>query len=431
MKSWPGRSAILPTPLAARISSALARNLGYAFLHCTIWASVLFSQTYKANLPLDHPAIRYFQGPLNDRVTRLAEQAERGRIKLESSNDATGYLPSLLKHLDINADSQMLVFSKTSFQATRIAPDNPRAIYFNDDVAVGYVRGSDSLEVAILDPMVGTVFYSVRFDPSGKPSFTRNEACLKCHQGPNTFGIPGFYVGSVIPGPSGAPLRNDTAIVTDHRTEFKNRWGGWYVNAKRGEQEDRANAVAMNPSDPDTLVRESQQNLPNLIGRFRPSGYLNPISDIVALMTFEHQTQMANLITRVGWDSRTGEQPDIEELVSYMLFAQEAPLKEPVEGVSTFTSTFPKQGPRDRHNRSLRDFDLQKRLFKYPLSYMIYSAAFDALPDDVRDHIYRRLYEILSSRRPSPEYAYLSRDDRRNIIEILRDTKTTLPAYWR
>jgi hypothetical protein len=418
-------------PLAAGTRSALARKLGLVLLHCTIWGSVLFPQTYKTNLPVDHPAINYFQSPLDNPITRLAMETESGNVKLESGSDATGYLQSFLKHLDIKADSQMLVFSKTSFQASRIGPDNPRAIYFNDDVAVGYVRGSDSLEVAALDPIVGTVFYAVNFNSSGKPSFARDEACLKCHQGPNTAGVPGIYVGSVIPGPSGTPLRDNTAIITDHRTEFRNRWGGWYVNAQRGEQEDRANAVAVNPSDPETLVRESAQNLLNLIGRFRPAGYLNSISDIVALMTFEHQTQMANLITRVGWESRTGQPPDIDELVSYMLFAQEVPLKEPVEGISTFTSTFPRRGPRDHRGRSLRDFDLQKRIFKYPLSYMIYTAAFEALPDAVRDRIYRRLYEILSSEQSSPDFAYLSRDDRRNIIEILRDTKTDLPAYWR
>src|SRR5262249_45313264 len=129
---------------------------------------------------------------------------------------------------------------------------------------------------------------------------------LACHQGYNTFGVPGLYIGSVIPAPSGAPLRDETAIVTDHRTDFKDRWGGWYVNAKRGEQRDRANAVAMNPADPTELVRESQQNLTSLIGKFKPTNYLAEVSDIVALMTFEHQTQMVNYFTLVNYQSRLG-----------------------------------------------------------------------------------------------------------------------------
>jgi hypothetical protein len=186
----------------------------------------------------------------------------------------------------------------------------------------------------------------------------------------------------------------------------------------------------MNPADPGELVRESQQNLTSLIGKFRPTGYLAAVSDIVALMTFEHQTQMINYITRAGWQARMGQPPDVEELVGYMLFAKEAPLAEPLEGVSGFTKTFPQRGPRDHQGRSLRDFDLQTRLFKYPQSYLIYSASFDALPGPVRDAIYSRLYEILSGKDQSPQYAYLSAADRRAILEILRDTKTGLPASW-
>jgi hypothetical protein len=155
------------------------------------------------------------------------------------------------------------------------------------------------------------------------------------------------------------------------------------------------------------------------------------VSDIVALMTFEHQTQMVNFITRVGWQARTGQRPDIEDFVQYMLFAKEAPLTEPIEGISPFTKTFAEKGPRDRQGRSLRDFDLQTRLFKYPLSYVIYSASFDALPDSLRESIYSRLYEILSGKDQSKDYAHLSAADRRAILEILRDTKPNLPAYWK
>jgi len=393
-----------------------------ALLGSFLITPIVSGQVYKEDLQVSHPAIRYFQTPAHDAF---------GKLNLDGPEATVDFLGFLLKKLGLNTDSQMLVFSKTSFQAPKISPDNPRAIYFNDDIAVGYVRGSDSLEVAALDPLQGPIFYEVRTDKSGKREAIRNSVCLRCHQGPNTFGVPGLYIGSVIPSPSGAPLRDDTAIVTDHRTEFKDRWGGWYVNAKRGEQLDRANAVALNPAQPDELVRESQQNLTTLIGKFNPSGYLAQTSDIIALMTFEHQTQMINYITRVGWQARMGKQPDVDELVSYMLFAKEAPLKEPLEGVSTFTKTFAERGPRDRKGRSLRDFDLQNRLFRYPLSYVIYSPSFDALPDTVRDAIYSRLYEILTGKDQNPDYATLSAADRRAVLEILRDTKPNLPEYWR
>jgi hypothetical protein len=229
------------------------------------------------------------------------------------------------------------------------------------------------------------------------------------------------------------------AIITDHRTPLGDRWGGWYVNAVRGEQRDRANAVAPDPAEPMALEIEGRQNLTSLRKEFNTTGYLTPVSDIVALMTFEHQTQMTNLITRLGWEARIAQHAagqagdlsaDIEGLVAYMLFADEAPLPEPVQGVSSFAMTFPRRGPRDRHGRSLRDFDLQKRMFRYPLSYMIYSAAFDSLPDIIRERVYRRLYEVLSGTDQDRKFARLSDNDRRCILQILRDTKPGLPGYW-
>jgi hypothetical protein len=147
-------------------------------------------------------------------------------------------------------------------------------------------------------------------------------------------------------------------------------------------------------------------------------------------------------MNRVGWETRIAEQDgametapridaDIDALVTYMLFADEATFYDPVEGVSTFTKAFPQRGPRDQQGRSLRDFDLQKRMFKYPLSYMIYSAAFEGIPDSTRERIYRRLFDVLSGTDKNPKFARLSEADRRNILEIVRDTKPNLPAYWK
>jgi len=378
----------------------------------------LYAQIYASNLPADHPAIHYMQGAVDDPVAQLINR----RVKLEP-REGFGYLPSLLEHLGINPDSQALVFSKTSFQAEKISPRNPRAIYFTDDAAVGWVRGSDSLEVAATDPQRGTVFYTLNA-ADGQPRFTRQDVCLKCHQGPATLGVPGIFVGSVFPSSSGMPDRLG-AIITDHRTALEDRWGGWYVTAAHGEQRDRANAVAPDPAEPHALRTEGKQNLTSLVREFNTTGYLMPSSDIVALMTFEHQTQMTNFITRLAWEARMGQSldADIDAIVAYMLFAEEAPLREPIEGVSTFAKTFPQRGPRDSHGRSLRDFDLHTRLFRYPLSYMVHSAAFEALPEGVRGQIWRRVYDVLEGRNPSPKFARLTAEDRRAILEILRDTR--------
>src|SRR5262249_27367906 len=148
------------------------------------------------NLPAEHPAIQYDKAEVRDRVSRLEQELQSGRVKLEKREGQTGYLPSLLKALQINPDSQALVFSKTSFQAAKISPANPRAIYFADDVSVGFVRGSDLLEIADIDPKQGVIFYS--FDgETNPPSFTRRDVCLQCHQSAATSGIPGLMVTSV------------------------------------------------------------------------------------------------------------------------------------------------------------------------------------------------------------------------------------------
>lgn len=394
-------------------SFSLPRRLQPAICAILALAPAAHAQTYAENIPIDHPAIHYSHGPFDNPVTRLQAQLESGQAHLDFAEGGPGYLSSLLQRLKVNVGSQALVFSKTSFQSQKISPRNPRAIYFADDVAVGYVPGGDVLELAALDPLQGVVFYTLAAAKTNQPRFVRREECLKCHQGPATLGVPGIFVGSVYPGPTGLPDRTG-AIITDHRTPFKDRWGGWYVNSLRGEQPDRANSVAPDPDEPQKL-----EPLPSLFKKFDSAAYLSPVSDIVALMTFEHQTQVTDLITRLAWQSRIDPShldAPIDALVDYMLFKDEAPLTEPIQGVSTFAESFPKRGPRDRQGRSLRDFDLRTRLFRYPLSYMIYSPSFDALPGAVRARIYERIYK-------SPRIT-------RDVIEILRDTKPGLPSYF-
>jgi hypothetical protein len=376
------------------------RPPGLRILICPILLLAASDNSYRTVIPPDHAAIEYATRPTTDRAARLTDCA----TPLD--------LPTLLHALDIDTSSQALVFAKDSFQASHINPRNPRAVYFTDDVAVGWVRGSRDLEIAATDPQLGPIFYKYSTE-TGR--LTRETVCLQCHQGAATLGVPGIFVGSVFPDSTGTPSR-DGAIITDHRTPFADRWGGWYVTALHGEQPDRANGVAPDPAEPRAIANDGKRNLASLTKEVNLAGYLEPTSDIVALMTFEHQTQMTNLMTRIAWESRIAEAahkplPDVEEIVAYMTFRDEVPLPEPVEGASGFTADFARRGP-------LREFDLRTRLFRYPLSYMIYGAQFNALPDGVRSRIYRRLYDELSARSPET-------------IEILRRTKPDLPEYWR
>jgi hypothetical protein len=146
---------------------------------------------------------------------------------------------------------------------------------------------------------------------------------------------------------------------------------------------------------------------------------------------------------RVGWqyrilhsDAKPDEkmqaqyETDLESLIGYMLFADEATMHDGVQGSSSFAQTFPQRGPRDSKGRSLRDFDLKTRMFRYPLSYMIYSDAFEGLPQAVRARIYQRVYDVLIGKDESPRFAKLTGEDRSNVLEIVRETKKGLPEYW-
>jgi hypothetical protein len=398
--------------------------------------SAAAAQNYEDNLPADHTAIQYAKTTVDDPVSRLAQQIEAGKARLEFDATRFGYLPSLLANLGIQTDSQALVFSKTGLQATKTSPRAPRAIYFADDVAVGMVQGGESFELAALDPRPGVIFYTLNIAPSERPQFVRRDTCLTCHQGPATAGIPGIYIASVFTRSSGAVDFGAGTIVTDHRTPFEDRWGGWYVTGTHGDMRHRGNAVSLDPVNPKLLETLDTQNLTSLVKKIDANRYLAPTSDLVALMTLEHQTQMTNLMIRAGWQARIDAASPkvasaVDDLVRYMLFADEITLNSPIRGESSFMKTFPQRGPRDGKNRSLREFDLQKRLFRYPLSYMVYSEVFDALPDVVRSAVYQKIYEVLTGKDTSDRFAKRSAQDRTAILEILRETKANLPAYWR
>jgi hypothetical protein len=396
-------------------------------------------------VPLDDPAIQY-AGPTDDPVAHLEKGLETGKVKLDYSPDGWGYLPAVLKQLNINIDSQVLVFSRTSIQTAHISPQTPRAIYFNDNTAVGFVQNGEVLELSAIDPKKGAIFYSLDTEKDPRPEFARRDDCLRCHQGAPTMGIPGILVSSVHPASDEEHAAHGSAFITDDRTSFAERWGGWYVTGTHGSVVQLGNNPELaDPLNPGRAVKVGTQNVTNLDKWFNTSRYLAPTSDIVALMTLEHQTRMNNLMTRIGWDTRIALREgkgklepaardrintEIEEMVGYMLFVDEEPLKEPVAGVSTFTKTFPERGPKDSKGRSLRDFDLQERLFRYPLSYMIYSAAFQGMPDVVRDRVYQRIYDVVTGKDKSQTFAGISAGDRQAVLEIVRATVPKLPSYW-
>ena len=393
----------------------------------------------------DHPAIRYSDGLRSDVVTALSRAVQADEIEL-AFEPVTGYLHSVLEALDVPVESQVTVFSGTSFQAHRINPDNPRAIYFNDTVAVGWVRGGDVLEVASLDPTQGVLFFSIDQTPADRPEIRRNDRCLACHLSWDTLGVPGLTTLSTLPLPDD-PNAYAIGWTTDHRIPLEDRWGSWYVTGAPPALRHLGNTTAPMASVPGPDA-DPAPVLDTLEGLFDLSGYPTPYSDIVALLVLEHRTHMTNLLVRMGWETRVanyeaarggqpsagptaaGIQDTANELVDYLLFVHEAPLPPGIRSTSGFGAQFSAQGPFDSQGRSLHQLDLDGRLLRYPCSFLIYTDAFDALPERAKDAVYRRMWELLSKEATEDRAPRLTLDKRRAVVEILRDTKPNLPAYF-
>jgi hypothetical protein len=385
---------------------------------------------------LEHAAIGYRTAPLVNPVAELKQRLERGGAELAfDPRPGIGYLPALLRELDVPVESQLLVYSKTSLQQRLVTPGRPRAIYFNDRMAVGMVHGG-VIEIAVQDAQQGAVFYTLE-TTDARPRLEHQTMCLGCHYSLASLGVPGFFTRSVPTAADGRTLPWLGNATVSHATPLAERWGGWYVTGDVGNNDHLGNALL-----PDNRLQEMppiERAVPKDLAERFPLGYLTPYSDAVAHLVLDHQLVMMNVLTRVGWDFRVAlaEKRDlatlartIDEAVEYLLFAGEVPL-EPVGGTSGFAEAFSKLGPRDDRGRSLRDLQLNGRLMRYPLSYLIYSSAFDGLPGEARDALYRRLWEVLSSAEPGPRFTHLSAADRAAIVEILIATKPSLPAYFR
>lgn len=405
----------------------------------TLAAVVFFSGAVAAQLSdtftnwSAHPAVGYGTRPPTDPIAILNRRLEAGSLRLGYAG-RSGYLRATLDALDIPVESQVLVFSPDSLQGQRISTVNPRAIFFRDDVAVAWVRGG-FMEAASQDPQLGTVFYALENVETRKPEFVRRQDCLQCHFSHETVGVPGMVD------------QGYGQLAVDHRTPFTKRWGGWYVTGQPSALHHLGNHVARTAAVSDA---SDSTIWPSLDGRVDMNGYLATQSDVAALMVFNHQMRGMNLLARFGWESRVAEfqaahtdapfirppgaltdtpislDAGARELVDYLLFVDEAALDAPVRGSAGFAERFAQQGPHDRQGRSLRQLDLQTRLMRYPCSYLIYTPAFDALPTNGKRAVYRRLWDVLSGADNNPRYRRLSADDRRAILDIVRDTKTDL-----
>ncbi len=358
----------------------------------------------------------------------------------------------LLRTLHVPVASQLLVFSKTSFQSDRITPSHPRALYFTDDCYIGWVPGG-LVEIASIDPKLGPIFYS--FDPreasaTHRPEFERKSDCLRCHGSHFVPGIPSVFARSLFVKDSGEPLYRQGDVVVDYRTPFTNRWGGWYVTGLHGNIFHRGNSFASENGDALVFNPTAGANVTNLSLFFDTRDYLTNTADIVSLLVFEHQMAMQNAITRAGNDCRSmldyqnqllkafkesATNDDLrydsvrhvfdhsaENIVDCLLFKDEADLPDGVKGSADFQTAFAANARRAKDGSSLKDLLVSDHLFKNRCSYLIYSDSFLALPRPLKNRIYARLNKALAEKDPDLRYNYIHESERRRIAAILRET---------
>jgi hypothetical protein len=388
----------------------------------------------------EYPVIGYGRAAPQDRFTEAMRKLEESGANLPHDPAGRGYLDALLQLLDIDPSSQVLVWSKTSLKQRFIQPSNPRSLFFNDDIYVGFVPGSSTLEIGAMDPNLGPVFFDFAQNPEAPQPFKQEtNRCLRCH---DTYsltggGVPRFMLQSVLAGTDGSIVSHEISEITDTSTPFARRFGGWYVTGTHGDMQTMANFIISSADmlrQPDFAANGNQTSLDSYVDL---SAYLRPTSDIVALLVLEHQVEVQNAITRLNYDSRmlldanpqAGDaelDPLIRPLLDSLFMAHEAPLTAEVQGTSGFREYFEQQGPQDAQGRSLRQLDLATRTFRYPLSYLVYSDAIRALPDPVRERLFAQLLGVLRQEAGAVSYPHLNSDERAAILGILQDTMPEL-----
>ena len=392
-------------------------------------------------------------------VAELNARLLRGEETLVYEGER-GYLDSLLEALDIDPESQLLVFSPTSLQHKLISPDRPRALYFNDDTYIGYVQNSDIIEVTTLDEEKGIVFYTFDNAPRDSRYFERaTQTCLVCHdtQGTMGGGIPMLMALSSVYSKRNTPLANYSGIgnITDE-SPVEDRWGGWYVTGRHGLQAHLGNMLLEKEGDLKNLDDFRVWNLETLAGTgyMDPAPYPRDTSDIVALMVLEHQLTVQNQISYVRHKApavlmRRGLEEDInaeswtelseraqqslgrmlDQLVKTLVFQDAAVIGSRLSGSEEFVVNFENRGPEDKKGRTLRKLKVDKTLFQYPVSYLLYSDDLNALPGYVKDYIYAKLIEYLREEGDLPGNSNFSESDRIEALQILLETSPEFRGY--
>jgi hypothetical protein len=387
---------------------------------------------------LESPPHRYLERTPADRFTRLTPALESGDLQLDRTSEKA-FLRGLLERLEIPASSQLLVFSTTSLQLRFITPENPRALYFNEDTYVGYVPGG-RIEIVSLDPDLGGIFHLFDVPKGTTPvRVERSDRCMNCHAREDTGFIPGLVVKSVVPGTTGGSLDSFRRGITGHGVPLSDRFGGWHVTGLDRFTNHWGNLLGV-------LDDRQLRRVPNPPGsRFRFDRYLTGTSDLLAHLLHEHQAGFVNRAIEATDRTRTHLHNDGEKLTAaqeaeldeqarlltrYLLFADEVLLPSGgVAGNDDFRADFLRHR-RTVNGKSLKDLELKTRLFQNRCSYMIYGTAFAGLPAVMKSKVFAELKRALDESSPAPEFAYLPPAEKRSIRSILKGSLDELPPDW-
>lgn len=407
-----------------------------------MFLSACYLQAEKTNFATEKepPVWKIHQDP----VSRLWQKQEELGKPLEAVSDMA-WLTTVLKELDIPVESQVLVFSKTSLQKAHISPAKPRALYFNEDCYIGWVQGGE-MEIVAADPVQGLQYYLIArpFIKPARPEPVASDQCLSCHVGGT------LQMQSVHTRENGYPIPDADHFVTSYESPLGERWGGWYVTGNHGSDLHMGNVLAYKRGGQISLDRKRGANVNSLEDWVRTEPYAAGTSDIVALMVLEHQYVMHNTLHEAGRSARrvlspTPDGPSYDdaardrilrkrarEIVERLLFAGEYSLKSPVSGSSAFQTAFRRNHHADSKGRSLKDFNLQTRLFEHRCSYMIYSASFQGMPEPLKQAVYAELDDVLSLAPDDDEvFALLPKGEREVIRQILLETDPNAQRYWK
>ncbi len=351
-------------------------------------------------LPYGPAPINYFAESTDDAIARLQQRLDEQALVLEHRR-GSGYLLDLLRALEVPVESQTLVFSKTSVNQSLIKPSSPRAIYFNEDVTIGWVPHSAAIEITLQDAQKGTVLYTLPQrmgdDDAMKPKFRRDTRCTACHVSAKTLNVPGHILSSFLTDRRGQPREGFSSI--NHTTDFEKRWGGWYVSGLAPNLVHRGNLIGEDDATRHKVEPAFRGAVSDLAPLVDLQSYPTAHSDIVALLVLDHQMHFHNLVNRVRLEHALNRRSDAEEqLVRYALMEDETPLAGPITGSTKFAEVYQSLSPRDDQGRSLRQLDLTTRLFKYDLSPLLASPSLQSLPDVVKARLLRKIDDQLATR---------------------------------